>query len=175
MTESEKVRILREAVQTAIVSVHSDDLHKLTAALAATAEPAKERAKWPDVSNQDRDAEPATRDEAANGHDAPCYYCQKPCNALAGNPGLWPVGLPHADEPGVLKWHHQSCVTERLAEHRAALLRFGEVVKAKVRAMKPGWTCDMDGRLQRDEDGPWGLASAIANAIDVAALAEEPS
>lgn len=51
-----------------------------------------------------------------DGYREPCYYCQVECDPLAGNPGLWPVGLPHAGEPGVFKWHHQSCVLERLRE-----------------------------------------------------------
>lgn len=53
---------------------------------------------------------------ATEGRDEPCYYCKKPCDSLAGNPGLWPIGLPHADEPGVVKWHHAACVLERLRE-----------------------------------------------------------
>jgi hypothetical protein len=48
------------------------------------------------------------------GHEQPCYYCGEPCNALAGNPGLWPVGLHHREDPGVVKWHHDRCVSLRL-------------------------------------------------------------
>lgn len=51
------------------------------------------------------------------GHNEPCYYCHQPCNSLAGNPGKWPVALTHKDEPGVVKWHHTSCVTRRLFEN----------------------------------------------------------
>ena len=50
-----------------------------------------------------------------SGHDARCYYCNEPCNSLAGNPGLWPIPLCHEDEPGVVKYHHIGCVSERLA------------------------------------------------------------
>ena len=54
------------------------------------------------------------------GHDAPCYYCGKPCNSLAGDPGQWPVALCHEDEPGVVKWHHTGCVSDRLRKLAAA-------------------------------------------------------
>src|SRR5260370_18158769 len=48
------------------------------------------------------------------GHGEPCYYCGKLCDNLAGNPGLWPIALSHADDPGVTKWHHAGCVSSRL-------------------------------------------------------------
>ncbi len=54
------------------------------------------------------------------GHDKPCYYCGEPTNAFAGNPGRWPVALPHADEPGVVKWHHGGCVSRRLVDAQQA-------------------------------------------------------
>lgn len=47
-------------------------------------------------------------------HGEPCYYCKEPCDGYAANPGRWPVGLSHPDEPGVLKWQHHQCVYERL-------------------------------------------------------------
>lgn len=56
------------------------------------------------------------RREGHEGHDAPCYYCGQPCNTYAGNPGLWPLGFTHEDEPGVVKWHHTGCVQGRLRE-----------------------------------------------------------
>lgn len=52
----------------------------------------------------------------AEGHDKPCHYCGEPCNSFAANPSLWPIPLCHADEPGVVKWHHIGCVSERLKE-----------------------------------------------------------
>ena len=52
----------------------------------------------------------------AESHGKPCYYCKEPVNALAGNPGLWPIVMSHRDEPGVPKIHHMSCVQERLDE-----------------------------------------------------------
>lgn len=50
------------------------------------------------------------------GHGALCYYCGKPCDCLSANPSLWPVGLCHTDDPGVVKWHHSGCVSSRLLE-----------------------------------------------------------
>lgn len=51
------------------------------------------------------------------GHDEPCYYCGEPCDALAGNPTRWPLGFPHQDDPGVVKYQHVGCVLERLPEN----------------------------------------------------------
>lgn len=48
------------------------------------------------------------------GHDEPCYYCKGRCDNLAGSPGEWAVALCHSDDPGVVKWHHTKCVSERL-------------------------------------------------------------
>lgn len=53
------------------------------------------------------------------GHNAPCYYCKETCNAEAGNPGLWPIPLCHRDAPGKVRWHHVTCVTDRLVENQA--------------------------------------------------------
>ena len=50
------------------------------------------------------------------GHGSPCYYCGEKCNNLTGDPGKWPVGLCHSDEPGVVKWHHSGCVSDRLED-----------------------------------------------------------
>ncbi len=33
------------------------------------------------------------------------------------------MGLPHAEEPGVTKWHHASCVLERLRNAPKACMR----------------------------------------------------
>lgn len=43
----------------------------------------------------------------------PCTYCGKPCNALAGDPGEWPL-LFSDDDSGVAKPHHVRCVQERV-------------------------------------------------------------
>lgn len=64
---------------------------------------------------RDRERQRDNAQRAMEG-DGPCYYCGKPVNNLAGNPGLWSVGLCHADDPGVVKWHHVKCVSERLGE-----------------------------------------------------------
>lgn len=58
--------------------------------------------------------EASRRPEQVQGHTERCYYCDEPCDSLAGNPALWPVGLSHADDPGVMKWHHAGCVSRRL-------------------------------------------------------------
>ena len=51
--------------------------------------------------------------------DGPCYYCGERTNSLHGNPGLWPVLLPHISDPGKMKPHHMRCVLERLSERDA--------------------------------------------------------
>jgi hypothetical protein len=53
------------------------------------------------------------------GHGEPCYYCGNPCSVLAGDANEWPLPLSHEDNPGVMKWHHTGCVSERIraAEH----------------------------------------------------------
>ncbi len=48
------------------------------------------------------------------GHDQPCFFCGEPCDALAGNPGHWPVGFCHIGSSGVISWHHSSCLAKRL-------------------------------------------------------------
>ena len=49
-----------------------------------------------------------------DGHNQPCYYCGKPCDVYAGNPGMWPLVFCHKDEPGKAKYHHAKCVSRRL-------------------------------------------------------------
>ena len=67
------------------------------------------------------------------GHDRPCYYCGEKTNGLAGNPGLWPIPLCHADEPGKVKWHHSSCVTDRLVENQS---RLEKVLRLEISNLK---------------------------------------
>lgn len=69
------------------------------------------------------------------GHDELCYYCGEPCDSLAGFPSKWPVALCHSDEPGVVKWHHVGCVSERLTklEKTQGLLTKWEVEWNKMR------------------------------------------
>lgn len=45
----------------------------------------------------------------AHGHNKTCIICGKPCNALVGNPSLWPVRL---DNEG---WRHTGCANKLLA------------------------------------------------------------
>ena len=49
-----------------------------------------------------------------DGHNQPCHYCKELCDCLAGNPGRWAIPLTHKEEPGVVKWHHIDCVSNRL-------------------------------------------------------------
>lgn len=49
-------------------------------------------------------------------YDGWCYYCGEMTNHLAGNPGKWPLLFCHGDKPGVTRWHHTGCVTERLRD-----------------------------------------------------------
>ena len=44
--------------------------------------------------------------------DGPCFYCERPTNSLAGDPGQWP--LHFSLEDGIAKVFHVECVTERL-------------------------------------------------------------
>jgi hypothetical protein len=59
------------------------------------------------------------------GHRKPCYYCNEPCNDLAGNPSRWSIPLCHADDPGRVKYHHVGCVSERLAQRDEARALLG--------------------------------------------------
>jgi hypothetical protein len=58
--------------------------------------------------------------EANEGHGKPCHYCGKPCSSVSGSPSLWPVALCRPDNPGVVRWHHTGCVSERLMALDAA-------------------------------------------------------
>ena len=46
--------------------------------------------------------------------DDECYYCGKRTNNLSADPGEWCCLLPHKDNPGVCKPHHNKCIMERL-------------------------------------------------------------
>lgn len=91
-------------------------------------------------------------------HDGPCYYCNKPTNGYAGNPGMWPVMLCHPDDPGVVKYHHVKCVSERLAE----------VERLKAEAKR--WPCEgcgspglvVDGEILCDQCVGLERAAVIA-------------
>lgn len=57
--------------------------------------------------------------KAQSGDGQRCYYCNEQCHRHAGNPGRWPIAMAHADEPGVVKYHHVDCVERRLNERDA--------------------------------------------------------
>lgn len=48
------------------------------------------------------------------GHGEQWYFCTELCDSLAGDPGEWPIGFPHKENPGVVRYHHSRCVTVRL-------------------------------------------------------------
>lgn len=73
----------------------------------------------------------ARRPQPMEGHGQPCYYCNEPCDGLAGNPNKWPIPLSHRDAPGYVKWHHVDCVTRRLIENcdaAAVCARLAELI-----------------------------------------------
>jgi hypothetical protein len=51
-----------------------------------------------------------------DSHDQPCYFCSEKISDTSANPGKWGIGLCHKDDPGVIKWHHEECVYQRLDE-----------------------------------------------------------
>lgn len=84
----------------------------------------------------------AERDSALNrsdrqGHNIPCYWCGKPCNSLAGNPGQWPVPLCHADQPGRVKWHHIECVSSRTDDRLPVAERQRDEAVVLLRKVRP--------------------------------------
>ena len=94
------------------------------------------------------------------GHDAACYYCNKPCNAFAGNPGLWPIPLCHADDPGHVKWHHTECIAQRLEDAERFIWWFesrksGEFMNIFMRGMREGWTTGLWRSVIDDERKSW--------------------
>lgn len=65
-----------------------------------------------------------------------CYYCGEPCEGFAGDPGRWPLAFGHRDNPGVTKWHHVRCVTDRLIENQALALLSPPSAETGERAAK---------------------------------------
>lgn len=55
------------------------------------------------------------------GHEEPCFFCNEPCDALAANPGRWPVGFPHCEGTGVGRWHHSVCLAKFIRDHSASV------------------------------------------------------
>ena len=60
----------------------------------------------------------ASAEGGTEGNGEACYYCGEPCKSYAGNPARWPIPLCHRNDPGVVKWHHIGCVTDRLIENQ---------------------------------------------------------
>ena len=61
------------------------------------------------------------RDGPLQGHNAPCCMCGERCDALAANPGLWPLILVpvwRECEPGVAEVHCSNCVHAMMAATR---------------------------------------------------------
>lgn len=52
----------------------------------------------------------------STGHGQPCYYCGKVISDIAADAGKWGIPLCHEDDPGVVKWHHISCVSALLED-----------------------------------------------------------
>jgi len=84
-------------------------------------------AVWAALASERQNREAAEREVerldsmVAGGHDAQCFYCNEPCDSLAGNPGKWPIGLCIDDAaPGVTRWCHHECVMSRLRERDEA-------------------------------------------------------
>jgi len=48
-----------------------------------------------------------------HGQGTPCYYCKTPVDHLAGNPGKWPIVIPHNGKP---EYHCSRCITAGMAE-----------------------------------------------------------
>jgi hypothetical protein len=71
--------------------------------------------------------------EVSDGHGKPCYYCGKPCNNLTGRCSQWAVSLCHSDQPGVLKWHHDGCVSKRLEENATLTQRLADAERERDR------------------------------------------
>ena len=68
--------------------------------------------------------------ESDDAHGQPCHYCGERINCLAANPNKWGIPLCHADAPGVVKWHHIGCVSERLEENEKLRRENAKLLKA---------------------------------------------
>lgn len=94
----------------------------------------------------------AQRHFQPDGHGEPCYYCGKPCDNLAAAP-IYAIQLMHSDDPGVMKWHHASCVMDRL-EGKPDAAAGGNMVERVARAL---WDWEHEGRKNEILDIEWGL------------------
>ncbi len=87
---------------------------------------------------------------AMQGHAEPCYYCNTLCDALSGNPSRWPVPLCHKDAPGVVKWHHTGCVSNRLEEADAIIHAAEQAAYERAAEI-----CDTRAKKHRDNQIFW--------------------
>lgn len=89
------------------------------------------------------------------GEDGPCFYCGEQTCSVAGDPGRWPLVFCQPEGTGIVRFHHTSCVTERLAALAATPAEdTPETVKAEVRYF--------DEHAERFADAHKGLAATPA-------------
>ena len=108
-----------------------------------------------------------------NGHEQPCYYCRKPCDYWAANPGKWPTPLCHSDEPGKMKWHHADCVSDRLERYRIltdpktplevtrSIERIGWLLQRHVELRKESCKHEFAPLIQEEKDDKWFSKGAV--------------
>jgi hypothetical protein len=79
------------------------------------------------ITQESKETIVVTQKVAMDGKGELCYYCGKPCCPQSANPSRWPIALSHPSEPGVVKWHHEGCVSERLIALESLVKRLEEV------------------------------------------------
>src|SRR5579864_4275940 len=102
------------------------------------------------------------------GHNEPCYYCGEPCDDLVGNPSLWSVVLCHSDDPGVAKYHHVGCVSDRLEQLARLTAPPGASALERADQILEGWLWEQgvgipEGLISFDE-----AKKRIARALEAA-------
>ena len=65
---------------------------------------------WIRELTQERDAA-LTQTRHAEAHGVTCHTCDAIINVYAATPSLWPVAMCYAEEPGVVKWTCEGCVS----------------------------------------------------------------
>ncbi len=102
--------------------------------------------------------------KVSGGHKESCYYCSKPTNCLSANPNEWAIPLCHKEEPGVVKWHHIGCVSERLAKLQAPkVIKWPEEIKQYHEdckcslCSKAGIANEMLALCKKAERERWGI------------------
>ena len=82
------------------------------------------------------------RDGPLQGHNAPCCRCGERCDALAANPGLWPLILVpvwRECEPGVAEVHCSNCVHAMMAATREMSMNARDLHVKKLREQGFTW------------------------------------